>query len=112
MKKKAFSFIEVLIAILLLSVLALFLLPSLRSNLDDSWKIKDMADTSFILQEAIEISRENPIGTYVEDINGKKIDISIKKYEFPGSNIAYKKIRASFKEKSFELIEACDEKGL
>ena len=79
MKKtsKAFSLIEVLFAILLLSMMALFLLPSLGTNLGLSRKSKDTADTSFVLQEAIETSRNKKIGNYIEEINGKNINISI-----------------------------------
>lgn len=112
MKKtsNAFSLIEVLIAIMLLSFLTLFFLPEVRSNLDDARKIKNMADTSFILQEAIEVSRRKEIGYHSEEIiNGKKVEINVETYKYPGSDVAYKKIRASIEEKSFELIEACDE---
>ena len=114
MKKtsKAFSLIEVLFAILLLSMMALFLLPSLGTNLDLSRKTKDTADTSFVLQEAIETSRNKKIGNYIEEINGKNINISIEKYNNPSLKGTYKKIRASYGEKTFELIEAYNEKGI
>ncbi|WP_311486982.1 prepilin-type N-terminal cleavage/methylation domain-containing protein [uncultured Anaerococcus sp.] len=114
MKKtsKAFSLIEVLLAILLLSFISLFLLPSLGTNLDLSRKTKDTADTSFVLQEAIETSRNKKIGNYIEEINGKNINISIEKYNNPSLKGTYKKIRASYGEKTFELIEAYNEKGI
>ncbi len=102
MKKtsKAFTLIEVLLAILLLSFISLFLLPSLGTNLDLSRKTKDTADTSFVLQEAI------------ETINGKNINISIEKYNNPSLKGTYKKIRASYGDMSFELIEAYNEEGI
>lgn len=114
MKKtsKGFSLIEVLLAILLLSFISLFLLPSLGTNLDLSRKTKDTADTSFVLQEAIETSRNKKIGNYIEEINGKNINISIEKYNNPSLKGTYKKIRASYGEKTFELIEAYNEKGI
>lgn len=114
MKKtsKAFTLIEVLLAILLLSFISLFLLPSLGTNLDLSRKTKDTADTSFVLQEAIETSRNKKIGNYIEEINGKNINISIEKYNNPSLKGTYKKIRASYGEKTFELIEAYNEKGI
>lgn len=114
MKKtsKAFTLIEVLFAILLLSFISLFLLPSLGTNLDFSRKTKDTADTSFVLQEAIETSRNKKIGNYIEEINGKNINISIEKYKNTGLDKTYKKIRASFGDMSFELIEASNEEGI
>lgn len=114
MKKtsKAFTLIEVLFAILLLSMIGLFLLPSLGTNLGLSRKSKDTADTSFVLQEAIETSRNKKIGNYIEEINGKNINISIEKYNNPSLKGTYKKIRASYGEKTFELIEAYNEKGI
>lgn len=114
MKKtsRAFSLIEVLFAILLLSLMVLFLLPSLSSNVDSSRKIKDTADTTFILQEAIETSRKRPDGNYTESINGKNVDISVEKYMDDVLAGTYRKIRASYGNKSFELIEVYDEEGI
>lgn len=110
--RRAFSLIEVLIAILLLSIITLFLLPVVTSNLENSRKIKDVPDTSFILQEAIEKSRNKPIGHREnKEINGKNVEISVEKYENPVLTANYKKIRASFEGQSFELIEACNEEG-
>lgn len=110
--RRAFSLIEVLIAILLLSIITLFLLPAVTRNLENSRKIKDVPDTSFILQEAIEKSRNKPIGHREKrEINGKNVEISVEKYENPVLTANYKKIRASFEGQSFELIEACNEEG-
>lgn len=110
--RRAFSLIEVLIAILLLSIITLFLLPAVTSNLENSRKIKDVPDTSFILQEAIEKSRNKPIGHREnKEINGKNVEISVEKYKNPVLKANYKKIRASFEGQSFELIEACNEEG-
>lgn len=110
--RRAFSLIEVLIAILLLSIITLFLLPAVTSNLENSRKIKDVPDTSFILQEAIEKSRNKPIGHRENKvINGKNVEISVEKYKNPVLKANYKKIRASFEGQSFELIEACNEEG-
>lgn len=111
MKKtsKGFTLIEVLFAILLLSIMALFLLPALGVNLDASKKTKDTSDIIFILQEAVETNRSKPIGDYTENINGKDVVINIEKYSNPNLKANYKKIRASYGEKTFELIEADDE---
>lgn len=111
MKKtsKGFTLIEVLFAILLLSMMALFLFPSLGANLDASKKTKDTADTIFILQEAIETSRNRPVGQYTTIINGKDVNISVEDYSNLAFDGKYKKIKASFGEKTFELIEAYDE---
>lgn len=115
MKKisKGFTLIEVLFAILLLSLMALFLLPSLGTNLGMSSKIKDTADTTFILQEAIEANKTRPVDYHnIDQINGKNVEISVVKYNNPSLEGTYKKIRATFGEKTFELIEAYDEKGI
>lgn len=110
--KKAFTLIEVLFAIALLSLMAMFLLPAARSSLDSSSKIKDTADTTYVLQEAIETSRGKEIGNYTETINGKNVEISVEKYVTPAFKSSYKKIKASFKDRSLELIEAYDEEGV
>lgn len=108
----AFSLIEVLFAILLLSLITLFMLPAVTNNLENSRKIKDVPDTSFILQEAIEKSRNKPIGHREnKEINGKNVEISVEKYENSVLKANYKKISASFEGQSFELIEACNEEG-
>ena len=115
MKKtsKAFTLIEVLFAILLLSMMALFLLPSLGTNLDLSRKTKDTADITFILQEAIETNKTRPVDYHnIDQINGQNIEISVEKYNNPSLNGTYKKIRATFGEKTFELIEAYNEEGI
>lgn len=104
--RKAFSLLEVLIAIVLLSVICLFLFPSLFTNLDASYKMKDAADTTFILQEAIETNRDKEIGSYSQTINGKDIEITIKKYENPAIKAnTYKKIMAEYGDKVLELID-------
>lgn len=110
--RKAFSLIEVLIAILLLSLITLFLIPAVTSNLENSRKIKDIPYTSFILEKAIETSRNKQIGHREnKEINGKNVEISVEKYENQVLTANYKKIRASFEGQSFELIEACNEEG-
>lgn len=115
MKKtsKAFSLIEVLFAILLLSMMAIFLLPSLGINLGMSSKIKDTADTSFVLQEAIEANKTRPVDYHnIDQINGKNVEISVEKYENKALEGTYKKIRATYGDKTFELIEAYNEEGI
>lgn len=103
--RKAFSLLEVLIGVLLLSIICLFLFPSLFTNLDASYKTKDAANTTFILQEAIETNRDKEIGSYSQTINGKDIEITIKRYENPAIKPnTYKKIRAAFGDRALELI--------
>lgn len=105
-KSKAFSLLEVLIASLLISVLAMVLLPVASTGLDHSKNIKDLTDTTFILQEKVETNRHRQPGFYKEElIRGKKIEISVEKYENHNFAGSYKKIRASCGDKSFELIE-------
>lgn len=104
--RKAFSLLEVLIAIVLLSVICLFLFPSLFTNLDASYKMKDAANITFILQEAIETNRDKNVGTYSQNINGKDIEITIERYKNSAIKAnTYKKIRAEFGDKALELVE-------
>lgn len=111
--RKGFSLLEVLIGVLLLSIICLFLFPSLYTNLDDSYKTKDIANISFALQEAVETSRNKYFGIYNENINGKDIEIIVEKYQNPIlKSTRYKKIKAIYEEKSFELIEVDYEKSL
>src|SRR5699024_11829879 len=85
---------------------------SITSNLENSRKIKDIPYTSFILEKAIETSRNKPSGHREnKEINGKNVEISVEKYENQVLTANYKKIRASFEGQSFELIEACNEEG-
>lgn len=103
--RKAFSLLEVLIAIVLLSVICLFLFPSLFTNLNASYKTKNAANTTFILQEAIETNRDRKVGSYNQTINGKDIKITIEKYKNPVIKAnTYKKIRAAYGDKALELI--------
>lgn len=104
--RPAFSLIEVMFAVVLLSMIALFLIPSARTNLSQSYQIKDLADTTFVLQEALELSRDKSVGTYTEEINGKNVEITVENYQDPSLKSTYKKIRASYRGKFFQLIEA------
>ncbi len=111
--RKGFSLLEVLIGVLILSIICLFLFPSLYTNLDNSYKTKDMASVTFALQEAVETSRDKDFGIYNENINGKDIEIIVKKYQNPIlKSTRYKKIKATYKGMSFELIEVDYEKSL
>lgn len=103
--RKAFSLLEVLIAIVLLSVICLFLFPSLFTNLNASYKTKNAANTTFILQEAIETNRDKESGSYIQTINGKDIKITIENYKNSAiKHKTYKKIRASYENRALELI--------
>lgn len=114
MKKiKAFSLIEILIGIMVLSIIGIFLLPASIKSYRDSKLIKEKAEIVFSLQAAIERSRTRTYGSYEDYINGKKINVYVSNYENDGvdsSNLV--RIRASYGEKlSFELIKSKDEKG-
>lgn len=113
--RKAFSLLEVLIGVLLLSLICLFLFPSLYTNLEASYRSKDDANLTFILQEAIETNRDMPIGSKTQIINGKEIDLSIESYQNQSLEPnKYKKIKATYGDKSLELIEVDndEQKGL
>ena len=113
--RKAFSLLEVLIGVLLLNLICLFLFPSLYTNLEASYRSKDDANLTFILQEAIETNRDMPIGSKTQIINGKEIDLSIESYQNQSLEPnKYKKIKATYGDKSLELIEVDndEQKGL
>src|SRR5690625_4067200 len=79
--KKAFSLIEVIIALGLISIISLYLLPSLFSVYKNSKKIKDDSKRIFAIQEALEISKNKNIGQFKEDVNGFEIYIRVSEYD-------------------------------
>lgn len=79
-KLKAFTLIEVIIALFLISVLALYLLPSLYSVYSDSNKIKSDSRLIFAMQEVIELSKDKDEGYYLENCNGFDINVEVSFY--------------------------------
>lgn len=98
-RKNAFSLIEIIIALGLISIISLYLLPSLFSVYKNSKEIKDDSKRIFAIQEALEKSKNKDIGEFKEDINGYEIEISISDYD---ENLNF--IEAKSKNYSLNLV--------
>lgn len=98
-RKKAFSLIEIIIALGLISIISLYLLPSLFSVYKNSKEIKDDSKRIFAVQEALEKSKNKEIGDFKEGINGYEIDIRVSEY-----NENLKLIEARSKNYSLNLV--------
>lgn len=79
-KFKAFTLIEVIIGLFLISIIAIYLLPSLYSVFKDSEKIKSDSSLLFAMQEVLELSKDKDIGFYIENCNGYEIEVVVKNY--------------------------------
>ncbi|MFO3667383.1 type II secretion system protein [Anaerococcus kampingiae] len=120
MKSKAFSLIEIIVSLMILSLIALFVFPSARNNMQISEKIKDKAQVTFALQAGLElgkdIARKNKNVDKLENevqIGDYKIKISIGPYKNSGlKSDRYIKVKASFGNDSLEVIEVIDEESL
>lgn len=120
MKSKAFSLIEIIVSLMILSLIALFVFPSARKNMQISEKIKDKTQVTFAIQAGIElgkdIARENKNVDNLENeiqIGDYKVKISISPYKNSGlKSDRYIKIKASSGNDSLEVIEVRDEESL
>ena len=106
MKSKAFSLIEIIVALMILSLIALFVFPSAFNNMKIAEKTKDKAKITFALQGGLEIGKSLPMGDNTKYIAGYDIDISVSPYDNPDlKSDRYIKIRASYGGDSLEVIE-------
>lgn len=106
MKSKAFSLIEIIVALMILSLIALFVFPSAFNNMKISENTKDKAKITFALQGGLELGKKLPMGDNTKYIGGYDINISVSPYE--NSNLKsdrYIKIRATYGGDSLEVIE-------
>ena len=106
MKSKAFSLIEIIVALMILSLIALFAFPSAYNNMRIAEKTKDKAKITFALQGGLELGKNLPMGDNTKYIGGYDINISVSPYE--NSNLKsdrYIKIRATYGGDSLEVIE-------
>ena len=83
-KKKAFTLIEIIFALLLLSLIGSFIFPAAYKNLQYSSINKERIKTLYALQEAIEKGRDMDTGTYDLSINSSKIDLRISNFNQVG----------------------------
>lgn len=106
MKSKAFSLIEIIVSLMILSLIALFVFPSAYNNIKISEKIKDKAQITYALQGGLELGKNMPIGDATKYIGGYDINISISSYENLNlKSDKYVKIKASYGNDSLEVIE-------
>lgn len=88
-KLRAFTLVEVIIALFLISVIALYLLPSLFSVYSNSNKIKSDSRLIFAMQEVLEMSKGNEEGYYLKECNGFEINVDVSEYS---ENLKYIKV--------------------
>lgn len=90
-KLRAFTLIEVIIGLFLISVIALYILPSLYSVFNNSKMIKNDSRLIFAIQEVLELSKGDKEGSYIKTCNGFEINVEVKDYNHNLKHIkAYK----------------------
>ena len=100
-KKKAFTLIEVLLALAILSIVTSMILPSLASLFRTSRIHKNKVKTIYALEEAIEVHKDQDLGAYLYETNGLEIQISIKDYD---DDPDFKEITATYGDKFLDLV--------
>lgn len=100
-KKKAFTLIEIIIALGIIAVISILIFPSLLSLIRNSYQNKNEAKIIFALQDAIENNKEKNISEFIYDVEGIEVNLSIKEYE---QNNEFKIIQATYKNKSLKLV--------
>lgn len=91
-KNKGFTLIETIIGLFLISLIAIFLLPSLFSIYKNSVKIKNNSKILFTMQEVLEKSKKRGIGEYEDTEDGIEVHIKIKPYN---ENLKYIEVKSS-----------------
>lgn len=105
MKSKAFSLIEIIVALMILSLIALFVFPSAFNNMKIAEKTKDKAKITYALQGGLELGKSLPIGDNTKYIGGYDINILVSPYENSDlKSDRYIKIKASYEGDSLEVI--------
>lgn len=108
-KIKAFSLIEILVALALLSIIGLYLIPSSLNLYRDSVRLKKSTEEIFAVEAALEKSRTRPIGTYSVYVNNKEVMVTVSPYrQKDGLNL----IKATCGQYELKLIGESHEKGL
>lgn len=108
-KKTGFTLIEAIISLGLLSLIAIFLIPSLSKLNENSNKFKDTPKIIFALQSAIENEKSNQdivYGSKIEHINGYDIFVQRESY---GDNLDW--IYVNYDNYELEVLEVKDEKA-
>ncbi|MDD7306395.1 MAG: competence type IV pilus minor pilin ComGE [Peptoniphilaceae bacterium] len=100
-KKKAFTLIEVIIALGLLGIIAIFIFPSFRSIYKNSRTNRNQARVIFALEEAIETSKDKEISDFTYSVNDIDVKVSISSYP---EDLDFKEIVASYEGKELKLV--------
>lgn len=91
-KNKGFTLIETIIGLFLISLIAIFLLPSLFSIYKNSVKIKNNSKILFTMQEVLEKSKKREIGEYEDTEDGFEIHTKVTSYN---ENLKYIEVKSS-----------------
>lgn len=110
-KSKGFTLVETIFALAILSLIAIILLPALKTLISDSKEFKEESKIIFALEEAIEeekaglrnIKDEDLPIEYENMVNNYPIKVSVSKYK---ENLYH--IKASFKSYDIDVIEVVE----
>lgn len=91
-KNKGFTLIETIIGLFLISLIAIFLLPSLFSIYKNSVKIKKNSKILFTMQEVLEKSKKREIGEYEDIEGGVEVHTKVEPYN---KNLKYIEVKSS-----------------
>ncbi|KWZ95971.1 prepilin-type cleavage/methylation protein [Anaerococcus hydrogenalis] len=91
-KNRGFTLIETIIGLFLISLIAIFLLPSLFSVYKNSLKIKNNSKILFDMQEVLEKSKQREIGDYEDIEDGFDIHTKVTSYN---ENLKYIEVKSS-----------------
>ena len=98
-KMRAFTLIELIIALGLLAIIAASLFPSIKVINEENSLNKKEIQITYALEQAIEKSKDNDVGFY--EINSNNLDIEVEIIPF-SENL--KEIRASFDDYELKLV--------
>ena len=91
-KNRGFTLIETIIGLFLISLITIFLLPSLFSVYKNSLKIKNNSKILFDMQEVLEKSKQREIGDYEDIEDGFDIHTKVTSYN---ENLKYIEVKSS-----------------
>lgn len=89
--KKGFSLIEIIVGLAIITIIAIYLLPSIFSVYQNSNKIKNDSKMLFAIQEVLEKSKKRDEGEYEDFENGFEINTSVKSYN---ENLKYIEVKS------------------
>lgn len=89
--KKGFTLIEIIVGLALITIIAIYLLPSIFSVYQNSNKIKNDSKMLFAIQEVLENSKKRDEGEYEDFENEFEINTSIKSYN---ENLKYIEVKS------------------